>query len=152
DRGPAVPDLVDDQDPLAAELRVRRELEERGLRAGMPLAVVVLDRRHQDVPEPEAIREHAGRDEPAAGDREEHVVVGPDPVRQAPAAQAVARLPGPAPLADATLDRDAPRTLLIVRPRRPDRPDGSPRSSSDRPGPTDRPGRGPARRPVRPAA
>src|SRR4029077_20878329 len=49
DGGAAVPDLVDDQDALAAEQRVGRELEERRLGAGTPVVVVILDRRDQDV-------------------------------------------------------------------------------------------------------
>src|SRR6476646_6321381 len=52
DGGAAVPDLVDDQDALAAEQRVGRELQERRARAGLPLVVVVLDRRDEDVPDP----------------------------------------------------------------------------------------------------
>ncbi len=33
---PAVPDLVDDEDALAAQQRIGRELEERGTRPGWP--------------------------------------------------------------------------------------------------------------------
>src|SRR5262245_40144780 len=76
DRRAAVPDLVDDQDPLATEQRVGGELEERRPRARLALVVVELDRRDEDVPDPEAIGEHPGRDEAAAGDREHEVVVG----------------------------------------------------------------------------
>ena len=47
----AVPDLVDDEDPLPAEQRVGRELEERGRRAGLAVVVVVLDGGDEDVPQ-----------------------------------------------------------------------------------------------------
>src|SRR5919206_441868 len=79
DRAPAVPDLVDDQNALAAEERIGRELEEGRLRAGPALVVVVLHGGNEDVPKPEAVGEHSGGNEPAAGDREEHVELRTDP-------------------------------------------------------------------------
>ena len=61
DRRAAVPDLVDDQDPLAAQQRVGRELEERRVRAGLALVVVVLDGGDEDVPDPRAGRRASRR-------------------------------------------------------------------------------------------
>ncbi len=69
----AVPHLVDDEDALAAQERVGRELEERRLRTGRARLVVVLDGGDEDVAEPESVGEHPGRDHAAAGDREHDV-------------------------------------------------------------------------------
>src|SRR6185295_12636765 len=72
DRRPAVPHLVDDEDPLTTEQRIGGELEERGRGAGLTVVVVVLDRGDEDVPDAQAIGEHPGGHHPAPGDREHH--------------------------------------------------------------------------------
>jgi hypothetical protein len=66
DRRAAVPHLVDDQDPLAAEQGIGRELEEGRVRARLAVVVVVLDRRDEDVPDPEPVGQHARGHEAAA--------------------------------------------------------------------------------------
>ena len=58
---PDVPDLVDDQDALAAQLRIGRELEERRAWTGLALVVVVLHGRDEDVADPQSVGEHPGR-------------------------------------------------------------------------------------------
>ncbi len=73
DRGPAVPDLVDDQDALSAQERIGRELEERRVRARLALVVVELDGGDQDVADAQAVGEHPGRHQAAAGDREQEI-------------------------------------------------------------------------------
>ena len=44
-----------------------------GCGPGPAVVVVELDRGHQDVPDPEAVGEHPGRDEAAAGDRQQKI-------------------------------------------------------------------------------
>ena len=93
DRRAGVPDLVDDQDTLAMEQRVRGELQECRLVAGLAVVVVERDGGDQDVAVPEQVREHARRHEPAAGDREQDVVVAPDLLGEA-LDEALERVPG----------------------------------------------------------
>ena len=45
------------------------------MRAGPTVLVVILDGSDEDVPKPQPVREHPGRDQPTAGDREEDVEV-----------------------------------------------------------------------------
>src|SRR3954447_13865497 len=77
DGRPAIPDLVDHEDPLAAEQRVGWELEERRVRSGLPRVVVELDRGDEDVPDPEPVGEHARRDEAAPRYRQQDVEMAP---------------------------------------------------------------------------
>src|ERR1044071_3539838 len=78
DRRPGVPDLIDDEDLLAAQQRIGWELQERGLVAGLALGVVERDRGDEYVAMSQQVGEHARRHEAAAGDREQDVVLAPD--------------------------------------------------------------------------
>ena len=61
---------------------------------GLALVVVELDRGDQDVPDPQAVGEHPGRDQAAAGDRQQQVEgLVPEPLGEA-RDEPVEHLPG----------------------------------------------------------
>src|SRR5207253_1107688 len=115
-----VPDLVHDQDALADEERIRRELQEERLRAGPALVVVVRDRGDQDVPHPEGVGEDPGRHEPAPRDRQHDVVLAADALCEL-ADEALELVPGD----DVLLDLDHAGKPTRGRARRPAGPSGA---------------------------
>ena len=95
--------------------RVGRELEEGRLGTGRARVVVVGDGGHQDVPDPEAVGEHPGRDHPAAGDRQHRVAGdaanllgerGDEPVEVVPRHDVAFQVDQPGPAGDGRDDVD----------------------------------------------
>src|SRR5215208_5208121 len=83
DRRARVPDLIDDEHALVVQQRIARKLQEHGLVAGLSLVVVERDCGDEDVAHAEQVGQHPRWDEPATRDREHHLVLASDLLRQA---------------------------------------------------------------------